>query len=109
MTDTDTDIDSDTNSDSESTSHPSDCFIDWTGILMRDRYILIKRLDYGSYASVWIAYDIIDKLYYAIKIHNRESYDIGKRETYIYEKITFYDYSLSINPSSYQHILCARE
>jgi len=74
-----------------SSTHPSDCFIDWSGKIMLDRYVMIKRLDYGSYASVWITYDISDKKYYAIKIHNREDYETGKRETYVYTKLKQYE------------------
>lgn len=74
------------NSDSYSdTEHDYD--IDWTGKLFDNRYVMLKKLSNGDYASVWIAYDFIDGTYYAIKVHNREDYKTGKKETKIYDMI----------------------
>jgi len=44
-------------------------------------------LGVGSYASVWLTFDTSDKKYYAIKIHNKEDYKAGLKETKIYSKI----------------------
>ena len=69
-------------------SYCDDCFIDWKYKVLDNRYIIIHRLGYGSYASVWLAYDVndIDK-WVAIKIHNREDYQHGLKETKIYQNI----------------------
>lgn len=69
-------------------SYGKDCYIEWTGKVLDERYILVKRIGYGSFASVWLAFDIIEKRYYAIKIHNRPDYDSGRKETKIYDKIS---------------------
>jgi serine/threonine protein kinase len=70
-----------------SSTYSSDSFIDWTNKVFERRYILIKKLDYGSYASVWIAYDAIDTKYYALKIGNRGDYKASVRESSVYEAI----------------------
>jgi len=70
-----------------SSSFSPDSFIDWTNKVFEKRYILIKRLDYGSYASVWMTYDYIDMKYYALKIGNRGDYNASVRESAVYEEI----------------------
>jgi len=72
----------------ESGGYGDDCYIDWTAKLLDDRYVAIKKLGYGSFSSVWLAFDCHDKKYYAIKIHNRPDYDIGEKETRIYDDIS---------------------
>lgn len=64
-----------------------DCFIDWQYDILDSRYLILRKIDYGSYASVWTSYDLIDKKYYAIKITNREDYKHGCRESKVYEKL----------------------
>jgi serine/threonine-protein kinase SRPK3 len=57
-----------------------DIDVQWAGFLFDKRYILIKRLGYGAFASVWLTYDYDTDDYYAIKIHNRSDYDAGTKE-----------------------------
>src|SRR3989338_8398404 len=52
------------------------------------RYIILKLIDYGSYGSVWVSYDIKDLLYCAIKITKEGEYAVGKKEAQIYKKIS---------------------
>lgn len=59
--------------------------IDWKGILLNDKYLPIVKLDAGSFASVWVSYDIINNKYYAIKIHNSYDYLHGLNETKTYD------------------------
>lgn len=70
-----------------SSDSSSDSSIDWTNKVFERRYILIKKLDHGSYASVWMAYDAIDTKYYALKIGNREDYKASVRESSVYEAL----------------------
>jgi serine/threonine-protein kinase SRPK3/serine/threonine-protein kinase SRPK1 len=64
-----------------------DYYKDWATQVLDNRYICIKKLDHGAYASVWICYDLIDRKYYAIKIHNRVDYKHGKKETRTYNEL----------------------
>ena len=68
-------------------SYSPDCFINWKGKIMDDRYILLNKLGHGSYASVWTCYDFKDLKYYAIKITNSDSYKVGVKESKIYDSI----------------------
>lgn len=68
-------------------SELKDRHIDWKNEIFDNRYILLKKMGYGSYASVWISYDVIDKKYYAIKINNRDDYDVAIKETNTYNAI----------------------
>ena len=52
-------------------SKDSDCYINWKNKLLDNRYVALKKIDYGKYATVWTVYDLIDKQYYAIKIAHR--------------------------------------
>lgn len=53
---------------------------DWTGKLIANNYILIKKLGYGSYAVVWLCYSLKHKKCYAIKILNPEDHKSGRKE-----------------------------
>jgi len=70
-----------------SDSYDDDCLINWAGYYFKNNYFLIKRLGYGSYASVWLSYDIKKKKYCAIKIHNSLDYDTGFKEYRIYKEL----------------------
>lgn len=71
--------------------------IDWKGYILtgsnNNKYIMIKRLGYGSYASVWMAYKInnikkktLSSNFYAIKIHNTDDVAEGVKEIKMYKK-----------------------
>lgn len=61
-----------TNSDD---SDDSSKYIDWTNIIVKNRYIILNKLGSGSYCSVWSVYDIDTKNMYALKIYNEEDTD----------------------------------
>jgi serine/threonine protein kinase len=44
-------------------------------------------MGHGSYAHVWLSFDIINKEYCATKIHNSEDYKHGLRESKVYSMI----------------------
>lgn len=54
---------------------------------INNKYILIYKLGYGAFSSVWLALDIYENKYYAIKIQNYEDYDEGMDETKILLKL----------------------
>ena len=58
-----------------------DRLINWTGAIFINQYIVVKQLGYGSYASVWLSYDAINKKYVAIKINNKLDYTVAKKES----------------------------
>jgi hypothetical protein len=37
--------------------------IDWTGKVMNEKYVLIKKIGFGSYAAVWLSYNLIKQHY----------------------------------------------
>merc|ERR1711918_85211 len=55
--------------------------------ILNNKYLLIDKIGYGSYSSVWLAFCIFDKIYYAIKIQNNEDYIEGIMELKILKKI----------------------
>ena len=77
---------SDTYSNSESTSDSESNFEEYSliGEILKNTYILIYELGSGTFATVWLAYNISNKKFYAIKIH-----DYGEDET-AYEEISFF-------------------
>ena len=60
---------------------------DFTGLILKHRYGIIKKLGSGSYATVWLCYDIQKDKFYAIKIQNPEDYDYGEDEVDILKVI----------------------
>lgn len=67
--------------------YEDDCFIDWTGDIFNNRYIMISKLGHGSFSSVWLSYDHTQNKYVAIKIFNSCDYDDGKKELAIYDEV----------------------
>lgn len=63
----------------------ADVFIDWTNKTFHNNYVLIHKLGFGSFASVWLSFNKSDKQFYAIKVHNGNDYEAGIKETKIYE------------------------
>lgn len=53
--------------------------------LLYDRYMLIEKLGKGSYAHVWIVFDLITHSYYALKVFNPDDYKIARKESFLYE------------------------
>lgn len=61
--------------------------IDWTGKVMNDKYVLIKKIGFGSYATVWLSYDLVKHQYVAIKISNRRDILTAINEVINYKTI----------------------
>lgn len=62
-------------------SDSSDEEIDWTCILIKNKYIILNKLGSGSYCSVWGVYNIENKKMYALKIYNEEDTEDAYDET----------------------------
>lgn len=52
-----------------------------------NNYNVITMIGKGGYSRVWLAYNISDGKYYALKVQNPEDYDEGKDEIQILKKI----------------------
>jgi len=72
------------NSDGEQTNRD----IDLGGIILKNNYILISRIGYGAFATVWLAYGIYKKKFYAIKVQGVDDYDAGLDEIDILLKVS---------------------
>jgi serine/threonine-protein kinase SRPK3 len=60
--------------------------IDLTGDTINN-YNIITCIGKGSYSRVWLAYNIGDEKYYALKVQNPKDFDEGKDEIKILKKI----------------------
>jgi serine/threonine-protein kinase SRPK3 len=73
----------------------------FNGEVLNGRYLLIKKIGYGSFSSVWLSFDCIDKKYYAIKIQNSDDYKEGKEEISFMKKLNTYKSKYINNLLSY--------
>ena len=70
--------------------------IDWRANIFHskrnNKYIMIKRIGWGSYSSVWLCLKLENKInnskMYAIKIHNTIDQAEGIREIEVYKKFS---------------------
>lgn len=67
--------------------YDDDCYVDWTGTIFNNKYIMLKKLGKGSYSSVWLSYGFDENKFFAIKIFNRCDFDDGKREAEVYNEL----------------------
>jgi hypothetical protein len=57
------------------------------GEVLKNRYLIIKKLGYGSFSSVWMAYDVESNILTAVKIINPQDYKEGMLELHTYKKL----------------------
>lgn len=69
------------------------------GEVLKNRYLILKKLGYGSFSSVWMSYDIETSNLVAIKIINPQDYNEGLLELQTYRKLEKLDhtYLLTMN------------
>ena len=60
--------------------------IDFTGIVLNKKYMLIYKLGSGAFATVWLAYNFCNKKFYAIKIQNSFEAESGNEEIHLLSK-----------------------
>jgi hypothetical protein len=85
-----------TNSSSDSESNVSDSSdIDYStngdefiNDIINNQYMLLYKIGYGSFSSVWLTYNIDDNKFYAMKIQTPDDYEEGIEELKIYEIIS---------------------
>lgn len=61
--------------------------VEWTCKFLQNKYIVLKKIGFGSYASVWMCYDLNESKYCAIKISNKDEYKTCIKETKVYNQI----------------------
>jgi len=62
----------------------------YPGLVLKDDYILLKKIGFGNNANVWMIYQISTKQFLAMKIQDDQCYEDGCREVNIIRKITSY-------------------
>lgn len=69
------------------------------GEVLKNRYLIIKKLGYGAFSSVWMAYDVDKNKLVAIKIINPNDFKSGILELKIYLQIASFNnpYLLTMN------------
>lgn len=58
------------------------------GCILNNKYLLISELGYGGFATVWLAYNINSKKYFAIKIQDSGEIKTGEEEVKLFNKFT---------------------
>lgn len=76
--------DSSLSSDDMESSHNENNF---EGEVLQNKYIVLKKLGSGSFASVWLSYDMSAKTFNAIKIQNPDYFYEGESEVELFKKI----------------------
>jgi serine/threonine-protein kinase SRPK3 len=83
--------------------------------VIRSRYLLLKKIGYGSFSSVWFVLDWTEMKYYAMKIYNDEDFEEGVNEIKILKMITktnckylmsmidYFIYETKIDDKKYRH------
>jgi len=55
--------------------------------LLNRKYLLIKKIGYGAFSSVWLSFNFTNNQYNAIKIQNHDDYEEGAIEVKILTKL----------------------
>jgi len=64
-----------------------DLELDFVGVPLNNKYLVIHKIGYGSFATVWLAVNYRNFTYYAIKIQNEEDYESAEEEVDIMKDI----------------------
>lgn len=64
----------------------------FTNDVIKNKYLLFKKLDCGAFSSVWIAYNIEDASLYALKISNADDYEDCLKEVTILKNLNKYNH-----------------
>jgi serine/threonine protein kinase len=57
------------------TENSEDNNLEWSGKLIKNKYIILNKIGSGSYCSVWNTYNIDDQKLYALKIYKNDEED----------------------------------
>ena len=78
---------SDSNSSSEEDAYHGYNGDQFYGEVLKNRYMLIDKLGYGAFSSVWVCYDLNHKRLKACKIQNSADYQEGLEEKHFLRSI----------------------
>ena len=67
-------------SDSDSSINYDKYNLNINGEYINNRYLVIRELGRGACSIVWMIYDMKEKDFYAMKVHNYDEYDNAKDE-----------------------------
>lgn len=76
-----------------SSTYDSDTDVKWNYKLLENRYIIVDYINAGGCSTVWMAYDIYEKQFVAIKIAHRNNYDCAFDELEKYETINKFSHT----------------
>lgn len=62
----------------------------YPGLVLKNDYIILRKIGYGNNATVWMTYQFSTKLFLAMKIQDCQCYQDGCREVIIIQKINNY-------------------
>lgn len=62
----------------------------YSGLVLKNNYILLKKIGFGNNAAVWMIYNISLQSYMAMKIQDDQCYEDGCREVAIIKEINNY-------------------
>jgi serine/threonine-protein kinase SRPK3 len=68
------------NSSEDDEDNDVDDDIDYTGKVVNSKYLILKKIGQGVFASVWLTYDIARKLFFALKVFNEDDDDAAQKE-----------------------------
>ena len=63
--------------DEDSNGDPINEEFIFPGLILKNDYVLLKKIGFGNNASVWMVYQISTKFYLAIKIQDYQCYEDG--------------------------------
>lgn len=66
------------------------------GNLFNNRYLAIKYISYGTFATIWLVYDVIKGEYYAMKMQGNKYYRDAKIECNIMKRIGKSEYTVNL-------------
>ena len=75
------------------------------GEVLKNRYLILKKLGYGSFSSVWMAYDIDSNNLVAIKIINPSDFKEGYIELQTYKKLETLDHTYLLTMIDYFQVV----
>jgi serine/threonine protein kinase len=79
------DSDSDYSDEGETIAVPSETF--YPGLVLKEDYVLLKKIGFGNNAVVWMVYQISTQTFVAMKIQDNQCYHDGCREVTIIKRI----------------------
>lgn len=81
--------------ESDSSDTESEQETNFTGMTINNKYLLIAKIGKGAFSTVWLSYNINNKVFNAIKIQDADEFDSGMNEV---------DTLLKINKTDCKHL-----